>query len=97
MHFASAAAWWQPESEHRHAHSPKNVQQLRDWSSSTLAYIVQEFGWLASKYPKAQFANCVLALCVIDEIVINSMTSGKIMEIRHRYLDLIFLIDSRHL
>ena len=31
---------------------------------------------------KAQFANCVLALCVIDEIVINSMTSGKIMEIR---------------
>ena len=30
---------------------------------------------------KAQFANCVLALCVIDEIVINSMTSGKIMEI----------------
>ena len=30
----------------------------------------------------AQFANCVLALCVIDEIVINSMTSGKIMEIR---------------
>ena len=49
MHFASAAAWWQPESERRHAHSPKNVQQLRDWSSSTLAYIVQEFGWLASK------------------------------------------------
>ena len=30
----------------------------------------------------AQFANCVLAICVIDEIVINSMTSGKIMEIR---------------
>ena len=42
----------------------------------------------------AQFANCVLVLCVIDEIVINSMTSGKIMEIAHRYLDLIFLIDS---
>ena len=35
-----------------------------------------------SSFPKAQFANCVLALCVIDEIVINSMTSGKIMEIR---------------
>ena len=34
------------------------------------------------KIKKAQFANCVLALCVIDEIVINSMTSGKIMEIR---------------
>ena len=33
-------------------------------------------------FRKAQFANCVLALCVIDEIVINSMTSGKIMEIR---------------
>ena len=36
---------------------------------------------MIGKY-KAQFANCVLALCVIDEIVINSMTSGKIMEIR---------------
>ena len=35
----------------------------------------------ARLYIKAQFANCVLALCVIDEIVINSMTSGKIMEI----------------
>ena len=33
------------------------------------------------KKEKAQFANCVLVLCVIDEIVINSMTSGKIMEI----------------
>ena len=33
-------------------------------------------------YFLAQFANCVLALCVIDEIVINSMTSDKIMEIR---------------
>ena len=33
------------------------------------------------KLRKAQFANCVLALCVIDEIVINSMTSGKTMEI----------------
>ena len=34
------------------------------------------------EYLLAQFANCVLALSVIDEIVINSMTSGKIMEIR---------------
>ena len=31
---------------------------------------------------KAQFADCVLALGVIEEIVINSMTIGKIMKIR---------------
>ena len=34
------------------------------------------------KYYKAQFADCVLSLCVIDEIVIDSMSSGRIMEIR---------------
>ncbi len=49
IHFASAAAWWVPETDRRHAHSPKNVQQLRDWSSNTLNYIIQELGRLRSK------------------------------------------------
>ncbi|MEM9333034.1 MAG: hypothetical protein AAGA53_17055, partial [Pseudomonadota bacterium] len=48
MHFASAAAWWLPEAESKHAHSPTSVNQLRDWSSRTLIYILQELDRLTS-------------------------------------------------
>ncbi len=48
MHFASAAAWWLPEAERKHAHNPAGVQQLRDWSTHTLTYILQELGRLKS-------------------------------------------------
>ncbi len=48
MHFASAAAWWLPEAERKHAHNPTGVQQLRDWSSNTLDYILQELVRLTS-------------------------------------------------
>lgn len=48
MHFASAATWWLPEAQRKHAHNPTDVRQLRDWSSSTLTYIIQELDRLAS-------------------------------------------------
>lgn len=48
VHFASAAAWWRPEAQKGHAHSPSSLSEIREWASQTMLYVHQELSRLKS-------------------------------------------------